>query len=120
MEEYTFKDHQSSLVLGSSFDNFGFSDLKILEDDSSSQDSICAFLELDQNIIISDTLQSLKANDSTGLEGIEFDEEINYTKVVSKKKKSQQKPGVTTHNKVKANCKPPQSLGRKSNKWQRE
>lgn len=74
MEECTFKDYQSSLVLGSLFGNLGFSDLKkILEDDSYSQHSIYSFPDLDENVIILDTLQSPKAEDSTGLEGIEFD-----------------------------------------------
>ncbi|GLJ15988.1 hypothetical protein SUGI_0264660 [Cryptomeria japonica] len=52
MEECTFKDRQSSLVLGSSFGNLGFSDSKkILEDDSSSQHSICVFPDLDRKTV---------------------------------------------------------------------
>lgn len=40
----------------------------------------------------------------------------------NKKKKTQKKygAGVSTHNRVKADCGPPQSVGRKSNRWQRE
>lgn len=128
MEECSFKDRKSSPVLGSSFGTLEFNELKMtLEDDSSSQHSTCNLPDFDLNIVILGTLQSPKIDSSMGLEGIDFDEEMSYTKVVSKKKKSQQKPRVTTHNRVKedfsmkADCGgPPRSAGRKSNRWQRE
>lgn len=48
MKECTFKDRQSSLVLGSSFSNLEFSDLKKTPMDYSSlQHSIYNFLDLD-------------------------------------------------------------------------
>ncbi|GLJ18585.1 hypothetical protein SUGI_0330910 [Cryptomeria japonica] len=93
MEERSFKDRQSSPVLGSSFGTLEFNELKkTLEDDSSSQHSTYNLPDFDLNIVIPDTLQSPKIDSFTGLEGIDFDEEMSYTKVVSKKKKSHQKP----------------------------
>lgn len=46
---------------------------------------------------------------------------MSYTKVVLKKKKSQQNPRVTTHNRGKEDYGgPPRSAGRKSKRWNRE
>lgn len=46
---------------------------------------------------------------------------MTYTKVDKKKKKMKKYGvGVSTRNRVKADCGPPQSAGNKSNRWQRE
>ncbi|XP_059066267.1 uncharacterized protein LOC131857598 [Cryptomeria japonica] len=90
------------------------------DEEEITKENVVAVNKEEQNVVILDTLQSSKVDSATDLEGIEFDGEMNYTKVVSKKKKSQQNPGVTTRNRGKVDCGPPRSAGKKSNRWKRE